>query len=160
MNGVQKPERDALRPAAKVRVAPALALCVIILLAGVTMGVGISAIFPSVPNLFTSQPAGRWSDPAYLTERYMKRIDETVGLSKDQEARVRPVIQDHVQEMLKIRRQLQPELIAQTRQLDRQIRPLLRDDQIPLWETYYNERMQRWNRPVETQPATQAAPAE
>ncbi|MCE5325948.1 MAG: hypothetical protein LLG01_05990 [Planctomycetaceae bacterium] len=159
MNGVQKSERDALRPSAKVRIGPALALCAAIMLAGVAIGVGISAIFPFVPGMFgPSRGAPRSFED--MCDRYMTRLDSEVGLTSQQNKQIRPIIETHVRELMKIREQIRPELVQETRQLDAQIRPLLTPQQLPAWQKYYDERLKRWSdRTPETQPAAETAPA-
>ncbi len=90
-----------------------------------------------------------------------REIREAVGLSGEQEGRVRTVLQERLTEIRRLRRELMmPHMEEQLALLDRQVTAVLRQDQKPAWSEFLAEKQKLWFPPEpDTQPATTTAPS-
>jgi hypothetical protein len=115
-----------------------LLLCLVIFLAGVAVGYGVAVVLP---------PPAEPKRPASLEERRDRlagRIDENVGLSDEQLAQTRAILEQRLAEVETIRKQIHPHLGRQARTLDVQMRAILRPEQLPAWEAFFEETFGRF----------------
>ena len=130
-----------------------LVLCVVVFISGGLIGIGLTVIFPSMTALL--QPPrpdyGSMTDEQ-RAERYVARLADRLDLSDEQVDKLRPIVRERMKDFMDAFDRVRPELIASLKEMDRQVRPLLNDEQQQAWREYYDERLRRY-RPQE--PATQ-----
>ena len=100
----------------------------------------------------------RWSKTTEeRAERWMKEIDERVGLTKDQEEKVRRLTLSVTREYQEIRDSWRVDIERVMLTFEKQMRSVLTAEQKPEFDKYYQELLDRWLPKPTTQPATRPA---
>jgi hypothetical protein len=81
---------------------------------------------------------------AERVDRFTERIADSLELDEQQTEQLHDIIQERMQEVDRIFRQVKPEMQQQLRLLDEQIRATLPPEKTIRWERFYQERFNRW----------------
>lgn len=131
-----------------------LVLCTIIFVAGGVLGSGLTVLLR----------LEEWPRPKKTFEerrdQLTERIAEKLQLDTKQTDALRNIVGQRLQNLETIREKILPEMQIEAETLDRELRPLLNEEQIPRWEELYATLYEKWFRTpltptTETQPATQ-----
>ena len=130
-------------------------LPIIIFVAGGLIGSGLTVIFRPEQTR-----RGRRSLEE-TRDRMTEKIADKLDLSVQQTEQLRRIVEDRLNELQKLRREVQPRMEKEAAILKANLAAVLNDEQKARWEELYTELFNRWfPEPVSTQPATQPdAPA-
>jgi hypothetical protein len=116
-----------------------LVLCTIIFLAGGVVGWGLTVC---------RQQEEEWPRPQKTFEqrrdRFTDRIAGKLDLTPEQTDELREIVGRRIRAFEAIREKILPEMKAQHEALDRELRPLLNEEQAKRWDELYAELNQRW----------------
>ncbi|MBS3820821.1 MAG: hypothetical protein GVY16_07835 [Planctomycetes bacterium] len=115
-------------------------LCAVILLAGLISGYALAVVFP--PDFGPKGPLS-FED---RRDRLAERIDEAVDLSAAQHEQVRQIVEERLKAVQEIQQVVRPKMGQQARALNEQVRAVLRPEQMPDWDAFFNERFARFTR--------------
>jgi hypothetical protein len=141
-------------PPARPRRWVTLVLCTVIFAAGGIVGWGLTVRLQQKD----------WPPPNKTFEQRRDQFTERIGgkldLTPEQTDTLRDIVSRRIRAFESIRQKMLPEMHAQHEALDRELRPLLNEEQAKRWDELYAALNERWFTPApsegaETQPTTQ-----
>jgi len=140
-----------------------LVLCTVIFLAGAVLGTGVTILLK----------VETWPRPRKTLEERRDQLTERIAgklsLDKKQTKKLQKIVERRLMNIEKIRQKILPEMRNQSDALDRELRAILKKDQIASWDKLYHTLRKTWFRepsppkggvqgkgetPSETQPVT------
>jgi Spy/CpxP family protein refolding chaperone len=108
----------------------------VILMAGFVIGAASITIL--APNRLTRPP-----QPAEKATRMMtERLRRELGLSPEQDEKIGPILQEHLQKLEEIRTNARTEITEQLQQMDEGVSAVLTEEQKQIWQRWL--RMLQW----------------
>ncbi len=130
-----------------------LVLCTLIFAGGVVIGAGLAVL----------APWEEWPPPKRTfqqrRDRLTERIAEKLDLRADQTAALRDIVEQRLENLEAIRRSILPKIEVEAEALNRQLTPLLTDEQAARWRDLYTTLHARWFAPPDENAATRPASA-
>jgi len=117
----------------------------VILLAGVVIGAASMSIMG--PNRLTRPPR----PPEIATRMMIERLRSELGLSPEQDEKIEPILQNHMQKLDDIHADARTEITEQLREMNEEISAVLTEDQKQIWQRWLYL-LQRQLRPPERGP--------
>ncbi len=144
-----QPSRDQLLLIAQVHRWKMAFFGLVILLAGITIGVAGTMIWRgrSRPvDQSTSVPPGQTR-----TDLLMQRLRSALRLTDSQVKAIRPIVREHLANIGRIRQEVRPKVAEELRQMDQKVKAHLDDRQGQIWNLHFrqiHEQLQ-WQLPSE-----------
>ncbi len=140
-------------PPLKPRKWVTLVLCSVIFLAGAVLGSGVTILLK----------VQTWPRPRKTLEERRDQLTERIAgklsLNKKQTKQLKKIVERSLVNIEQIRLKILPEMQTQADALDRELRAILKKDQVAAWDKLYDTLRKTWFREPpketsETQPAT------
>ena len=115
-----------------------LILLAVVFLSGMLTGVG--GLVLAVRNRILEMPRFQDQPPARIASVLGKRL----GLNNDQVRQLQPIIERRQQNLLELRREIQPRVVTEAKRLEEDVAALLDDKQKAAWRQLCAAQLRNW----------------